>query len=186
MNNRSAGTLAASLLMIAILGTAGCMNAGAAGVSEEQLVELCDGLQSTLPVTQRAAIQDATALFGEADDGSAVLEALEEVCPSALTEALAGQLGGSERESELRADLSLDLEGCVRRAAEGTVTNDGDATVTVSIRAEFIGRDDTLLRESSRRVTIRPGQTGRFSVPFVADGEHYARCHVEIDRVTLQ
>ena len=186
MTGRWAAALAASLALLTALGASGCGDSGAADLPEEQVAALCDGLQSSLPVARRAAMQDATELMEDAGDDEAVFAALEETCPSALADALAGELTGGEDESALRGDVSLELDRCAARAAEGTVANDGDATVTVTIRAEFTDRDEVLLRESTDRVTIRPGQAGRFSVPFLAAGDDYARCAVEIDRVTRQ
>lgn len=186
MTGRWVAVFASAAVTAGVLGTSGCSDSSATDLSDEQIVEVCEGLQAPLPVTRRAAMQDTSQLIDDADDGEAVLAALEESCPTALADALAGELGGDHDDTQLRRDMTLELERCAARAAEGTVANEGDDPVTVTIRAEFTDSDDVLLRESTDRVSIRPGQTGRFSVPFLAAGDDYARCHVEIDRVTRE
>lgn len=173
----------AGLVAFALLGCGGG-ETDEGSLPDGEVAVLCDGLQAPLPVARRAAIQDIVEYAESHDgDGPSAFDQLDEACPDALTDALAGEFSRNADDAEFRNDVDLDLEQCAARAAEGTIANTGQRTLMVTVRAEFTDDNDVLLRDATDRVAVRGGQTANFSVPFLASQNRYARCRVELEAV---
>jgi hypothetical protein len=145
--------------------------------------DICEQLDAAnTPLERRVAQEDLLARSGAGGSESTeptiidVLTAMNERCPSEA----AGLLGIGEGDHDVR----MTVDQCDDNETSGTVTNDGDETVTVRIGVRIVDEDDTLLDTSSALVDgLEPGQKGRWEAYHSVDDAGFT-CKGEIEQVT--
>jgi len=146
--------------------------------------DICSQLQeASTPLERRVAQQELMeTMEADAGEGKAsfveVLTAMGERCPTE-----SAQLLGAGAQDH---DVRLTVEGCRDNKASGTVTNEGDTTVTVRVGVRIVDGDDTLLDTSSTLVDgLEPGQKGRWEAYHSVDDAGFT-CKGEVEQVTPQ
>lgn len=106
---------------------------------------------------------------------------MREACPEIMA-ALENVGEEQERRENLINEVELELERCGSDSATGTVRNNSDVRVDVTIEVEFVDDGNVLIDTGIDLVNeLRPGQTGQWEAHFF--GDDYARCRADISSV---
>lgn len=144
--------------------------------------ETCEDLEGAIVLTAGAIVQRA---IDDAEElgftGPELGDEMREVCPDIMA-ALEGIGEEQERRDALPSQIDLELRSCSSDGANGTVTNNSDVTVNVSIDVQFTDDSGTLVESGFDSVRgLRPGQTGQWDAAFF--GDDYNRCSADISSV---
>lgn len=88
--------------------------------------------------------------------------------------------------SDLVSLMSIDVKGCSRQGATGTVRNRSDVVVDVFVEVQFLDAGGVVVDNSLASVSgLRPGETGKWDAPRIDDNP-VDSCRANVDNAFAQ